>query len=247
MYRLLLQLLNNSQLNDGTLEQLANKGNGNYFYLDSIREARKVMETDIAANMEVVTKDVKLQIEFNPSQVREYRLVGYENRALENRDFSNDRIDAGEIGSGHTVTALYEIVLNGSDFTPEEDLRYRYGATPSATPSQTGELSAQAKRELAFLKLRYKEPEADSSKLLEFPILSAAVQKSAQNASQDFKFAAAVSYFAHKLRNSRFSGGLSYGEIAKLAQEGRCEDRFGYRQELIELVKDAEASSNIKK
>ena len=166
--------------------------------------------------------------------------MGYENRTLQNRDFSDDRIDAGEIGSGHTVTALYEVVLAGSKFTPQDELRYRYrpAASPTASASQP---PAETLGELAFLKIRYKEPEGSSSKLLEYPIFSAAVQDAAESSSDDFRFAAAVEYFAHKLRRSRFSGSYSYQDISRLAQAARGEDPFGYRQEFIELVKDAAA------
>lgn len=225
-------------LKDGTLEQLANKGNGNYFYLDSIKEARKVMSDDLTKNMEVIAKDVKLQIEFNPQHVASYRLIGYDNRRLENHDFANDAIDAGEIGAGHTVTALYELVLAGSPAAGTDELSYRYheGVPPPAAsvkPQKHGS-------ELAFLKIRYKDPEGTTSKLLEYPLAAESIKTTADTSSADFRFAAAVSYFGHVLRQSQFRGQYSLEAIAKLATDARGEDHDGARQEFIELVKNAQ-------
>ena len=222
--------------NEAMMEQIANKGNGNYFYIDTFKEARKVFETDLFGTIEVVAKDVKLQIEFNPEHVSHYRLIGYENRKLNNQDFNNDAIDAGEIGSGHTVTALYEIVLSGSEYAKnlQSDSRYQKGS------EKKPELNPAHAAELAFLKIRYKEPSAEKSVLTEFPIAKANIGDARAN-TQDFRFAAAVSYFAHLLRNSQYAGKYTYSDIVKLAESGMDEDKDGYRHEFIDLVKSAAA------
>jgi len=187
--------------------------------------------------MEVVAKDVKLQIEFNPAQVIEYRLIGYDNRKLANENFQNDEVDAGEIGSGHTVTALYEMVLKGTPLANRLDqaLRYRSPA-PTAHPEP-----AQRASELAFLKVRYKDPEGSVSKLLEFPIATSLLQSDAQRASDDFRFAAAVSYFGALLRHSTYVGNYSLKDVMELARAAKGEDANGSRREFIELVKSAAA------
>ncbi len=223
-------------LKDGTLEQLADKGNGNYFYLDSFNEARKVLQTDLVGNMEVVAKDVKLQIEFNPEQVVEYRLMGYDNRRLENRDFNNDAIDAGEIGSGHTVTAMYELVLKNSEAAKqlEEELRYQKAAAERESKS-----SEAHNGELAFLKIRFKRPDANNSELIQYPILASDIRRDAQQTSSDFRFAAAVAYFGHLLKQSQYPGNYSMQDVIQLAQGAKGSDAKGYRQEFVELAKDA--------
>lgn len=228
-------------LKDGTMEKLADKGNGNYFYLDSFKEARKVLETDLVGNMQTVAKDVKLQIEFNPEHVLQYRLVGYDNRKLKNQDFNNDAIDAGEIGTGHTVTALYEVVLANTEAAKrlQDDLRYQKAATESKLQVADG----NHKQELGFLKIRYKQPDGDRSALLEYPVMASDVRKSVSESTQDFRFAAAVSYFATLLKHSQYAGNYSFTDILKLAESGKGNDEKGYRQEFIELVKDARALS----
>ncbi|MBN8548688.1 MAG: von Willebrand factor type A domain-containing protein [Deltaproteobacteria bacterium] len=227
-------------LKDGMMEQLADKGNGNYFYLDSFKEARKVLQTDLVGNMEVVAKDVKLQIEFNPQQVAQYRLVGYDNRRLQKQDFNNDAIDAGEIGTGHTVTALYEVVLTNTDAAKhlQDDLRYQKGSEPKKI-----EVPEDKRAELGFLKIRYKKPDEDRSNLIEYPIAAADIRKDLAQASDDFRFAAAVSYFGTLLRKSQYAGKYTFSEILSLAQGAKGADPKGYRQEFIELVKDAAALS----
>jgi Ca-activated chloride channel family protein len=221
-------------IHDDTMELLANKGNGNYFYIDSFKEARKVLETDLVGTMEVIAKDVKLQIEFNPSKVAAYRLIGYENRKLANEDFKNDKVDAGEIGSGHTVTALYELVMRNSDFEKalKSDSRYQ----PVKDAAVTNDLN-----EVGFLKVRFKVPEGDTSKEMSFPIDPAQTKKSVSDESTDFKFASAVAYFGEVLRESPFADNLSLSEIANLAESARGEDTFGYRREFVEIVKNARA------
>jgi Ca-activated chloride channel homolog len=188
--------------------------------------------------MEVVAKDVKLQIEFNPEHVSSYRLIGYENRKLNREDFNNDAIDAGEIGTSHTVTALYEIVLANTPLAQKLADEYRYqNKVETKTPEANKELSP----ELAFLKIRYKEPSANQSKLLEFPIEKANIRATANDTSTDFRFAAAVSYFAHILRSSQYVGSYTLKDIQQLAENARGEDKQGYKQEFIELVKNSAA------
>ncbi len=227
-------------LKDSMMEQLADKGNGNYFYLDSFKEARKVLETDLAGNMEVVAKDVKLQIEFNPQHVYEYRLIGYDNRKLDKHDFANDQVDAGEIGAGHTVTALYEIVLSDSELARKLTLEYRY-RNKSEVKEEPRQADNGFASELAFLKVRFKKPESNTSELLQFPIETSVTKKSFKDASSDFRFAAAVADFAALLRGSQYAGSYTFKDIIELAQQARGEDPHGYRQEFIELVKDASA------
>lgn len=217
------------------LEQLADKGNGNYFYVDSFDEARRVLREKLVSSIQTVAKDVKLQIEFNPQHVATYRLIGYDNRRLRTQDFSNDRVDAGEIGAGHTVTVLYEIVLTGSPLAGrlEEELRYQ---KPKEAPQL--ETSSNHTEELAFLKIRYKEPTASRSNLLTYPILRSAMLEEKET-SDDFRFAAAVSYFGHLLRESRYAGQYSHRDIAALAKKAKGEDPNGERQEFIGLVENA--------
>jgi len=225
-------------LHDATMEQLADKGNGNYFYLDSFKEARKVLETELVGNMEVVAKDVKLQIEFNPKHVAQYRLVGYENRKLNKEDFDNDKIDAGEVGSGHTVTAIYELVLTDSELSKKLNSESRY---QKAVEEKKSVPVDQFGSELGFLKIRYKDPESSESKLLSFPISRSDVKSDAKDTSDDFRFASAVAYFAEVLRGSKYVGSYKLAEIAALAEKSLGHDNFGYRKEFVELVRDAQA------
>lgn len=228
-------------INDGMLEQLADKGNGNYFYIDSFQEAQKVLEHNLTANMEVVAKDVKLQIEFNPQHVAYYRLIGYDNRVLQKEDFNNDKIDAGEIGSGHTVTAIYEVILKDSAAATALLTASRYGQ-PTASPvgpKSDETMSPELKAELAFLKVRFKAPESDRSELFEFPLSKAEIRSNPAQASDDFRFAAAVSYFAAILRNSQFAGQYSLDQVLTLAKGARGKDEGGQRAEFIKLIDTA--------
>jgi len=216
---------------DSTLEMLADKGNGNYAYIDDLREARKVLVEELTGTLVTIAKDVKIQVEFNPAEVGAYRLIGYENRMLRKEDFNDDRKDAGEIGAGHTVTALYEIVPASArrdvDLPSVDPLRYQQG--PALTES--------ARRgELFTLKLRYKEPEGERSRLLEFP----AVDAGARRGSPDFEFAAAVAGFGMLLRGSEQAGDFTYRDVRELAAGaiGRSEGRE-YRREFAELVSRA--------
>ncbi|MES2818394.1 MAG: VWA domain-containing protein [Pseudomonadota bacterium] len=215
--------------NEQLMEQLADAGDGNYAYIDNLREARKVLVDQLSSTLATVAKDVKLQVEFNPSQVSEYRLLGYENRALKREDFSNDKVDAGEIGAGHNVTALYEIVPAGNKGWLEP-LRYQ-----TATPPQSGV------GELALLRIRYKAPEQSQSRLLEVPI---AVQQDAvaiAQASEDLRFAAAVAAFAQQLKGGRYTGSFDLAASAELARGAKGEDRFGLRAEFVQLVELAQS------
>ena len=219
------------------MEQLADVGNGNYFYLDSFTEARKIFETDLVGNIEVVAKDVKIQVEFNPHTVSHYRLIGYENRLLGREDFDNDRVDAGEIGAGHRVTALYELTLTTPPATPST-LRYR---TPFSSTPSTREISTETSNELAFLKVRFKAPLADTSELLEFPLMLSQVKSTADEASVDFRFAAAVSYLGDLLGGNKNTANITFQQVAQLASSNLGPDKNGYRREFVELVKNAEA------
>ncbi len=217
-------------LNDEMTEQLSNVGNGTYAYIDTIQEARKVLVEQAGSTLFTIAKDTKIQIEFNPAVVAEYRLIGYENRMLKTEDFNNDKIDAGDIGAGHTVTALYEVALVGGKGLRMDPLRY---STPTAA-------AAPSAKEFAFVKLRYKLPSEDSSKLIEIPLARAMLDK-AGPASPDFKFAAAVAAFGQKLRHGAYLGDFGYERIAALASEGRGNDSQGYRVEFVNLVKTAAA------
>jgi Ca-activated chloride channel family protein len=218
------------------MEKLADKGNGHYAYVDTINEARKVFVEEIGGSLVTIAKDVKIQVEFNPALVQAWRLVGYENRVLAHQDFNDDKKDAGEIGAGTTVTALYELVPVGVAF-----------AAPSVDPlryQQTSEQAAVEKSstafgdELMFVKLRYKQPESDTSKLLSTPLANAHVDW--KDASEDFRFAAAVAAFGMKLRQSALIGDLSLVEIARMATSARGRDEAGYRTEFLGLVERAQ-------
>jgi Ca-activated chloride channel family protein len=220
-----------NNLKDSTMEMLADKGNGNYSYLDSIQEARRVLIKEAGATLVTVAKDVKLQIEFNPSRVAGYRLIGYENRILRKQDFNNDRKDAGEMGAGHTVTALYELVPAG-ERVPAGDvdpLKYQ-------RPTETVVYQPTSSNELMNIKIRYKAPDGDTSKLLEFPVRDAAPRM-----SPNLGFAAAVAEFGLLLRRSDFKGGSTWEQAASLARQHRGEDEDGYRAEFIRLVELAGA------
>ncbi|HET6882779.1 MAG TPA: von Willebrand factor type A domain-containing protein [Pirellulales bacterium] len=221
-------------LKDGTLEKLADKGNGNYAYVDTLGEARRVLVEQLSGTLVTIAKDVKLQIEFNPAQAAEYRLIGYENRALPPQDFSDDRKDAGEIGAGHTVTALYEIVPAAqAAATGVEPLKYQ--RSEQLTPAANS-------HEVATIKLRYKSPEADESRLIERVVTDHRPQQ--PTASADFSFAAAVAEFGLLLRESPYRGAASYKAVLELAEQGLPNDSNGYRSEFIGLVRQAQEISD---
>ena len=218
--------------NDQMMEQLADTGNGNYAYIDNLNEANKVLVQQMSSTLFTIAKDVKVQIEFNPAVVSEYRLVGYENRKLRREDFNNDKIDAGEIGAGHSVTALYEITLAGIA-TRIEPLRY--GAIPNKEASHSSEL--------AFLRLRYKAPNGNKSKLIERPLNRNDILPRIERASTNFRFAASVAGFAELLRGGKQTGDFKYKDVLNLAMNSRGQDKFGYRGEFVKLVNLAESLS----
>ncbi len=220
-------------LKDSTLEKLADKGNGNYAYIDTFAEAKKVLVDQMAGTLVTIAKDVKIQIEFNPAQVASYRLIGYENRILAARDFNDDKKDAGEIGAGHTVTALYEIVPTSASTAGVDALKY-----------QTVENAPKPRRnsdELLTLKLRYKKPDGDTSKLIETPVKDS--QKSFDEASDDLRFAASVAGFGMMLRNSPHQGDWTYDAVLNTATRSMGRDASGYRAEFVDLVRKAKTLS----
>ncbi|MGO4912969.1 YfbK domain-containing protein [Leeuwenhoekiella sp. W20_SRS_FM14] len=215
---------------DSKLETLADKGNGNYAYIDTMQEARKVLGTEFGGTLYTIAKDVKIQVEFNPALVKGYRLIGYENRLLNDEDFNDDTKDAGEIGSGHTVTALYEILPVGKDspfLKAVDDLKYT-----NTTTSSTGKSN-----ELVTVKIRYKEPNSDVSKLIQKVVKSDS--KNISNASEDFNFIASLALFGMQLRDSPFKGDAPKSMTLSLAERGRGKDKEGFRAEFIRLVKAA--------
>jgi len=215
-------------LQDAKMEQLANKGNGNYAYIDSLLEAKKVLVNQMGGTLFTIAKDVKIQVEFNPAKVQAYRLIGYENRLLQDRDFNDDKKDAGELGAGHSVTALYEIIPVGveSDVKlPEVDpLKYQQNSAVPAAKSD----------ELMQVKLRYKQPSDTTSQLISQSVIDRPVQL--ENASANFRFSAAVAAFGMVLRDSEYKGTASLDEVLRLANQAKGEDREGYRAEFIRLV-----------
>jgi Ca-activated chloride channel family protein len=215
-------------LDDATMQALAQNGNGNASYISDFREAQKVLVEEVGGTLDMIAKDVKIQVEFNPAMVSEYRLIGYETRALNREDFNNDKVDAGDIGAGHTVTALYEITPAGSELVDP----LRYGTTPEA---------AGAPGELAFLRMRYKLPDGDVSQLIEQPVTPDVVYADIGQVSDDARFAAAVAAFGQKLRGSNYGGDMSWDAIADLARSGRGGDESGYRSDFVQLVQTAKA------
>jgi Ca-activated chloride channel family protein len=213
--------------NEALMEQIADVGNGNYAYIDSLKEARKVLVTELSSTLHTIAKDVKVQIEFNPAVVAEYRLIGYENRVLRREDFRNDKVDAGDIGAGHTVTALYEIALAGGKGERLGPLRY--GENAAAEEAEPG-------GEFAFLKLRYKLPDEDTSRLIEVPLASTMLKDAPDRPSEAFRFAAAVAAFGQLLRGGTYTEGFAYADVEALAREARGADANGYRSEFLSLV-----------
>jgi len=214
---------------DNRLETLADKGNGNYAYIDNFEEARRTFVTEFGGTLFTIAKDVKLQVEFNPKFVQSYRLVGYENRLLNDEDFNDDKKDAGDMGSGHTVTALYELVPVGAREGSVDPLKYQ-NPVPVTYKSSSNELLT--------VKMRYKEPDGDKSKLLEKVLLPGA--KSIDNAPEDFRLAASVAQFGMLLRSSPYKGASTYDSALKLANGARGKDPEGYRAEYIQLLKKAQ-------
>jgi Ca-activated chloride channel family protein len=229
-------------LNDAMMVAISDHGNGNYHYIDNRTEARRVLVEEMTGTLVTIAKDVKIQVEFNPAQVAGYRLIGYEKRALRTEDFNDDKKDAGEIGAGHTVTALYEIVPAGkkTEISPVDDLKYQKRQillTDGRSADSQPQAPADASRELLTLKMRYKAPDGDTSKKLEWPITDDG--KSFAAASGDLKFAASVASFGLLLRNSQYKGNLTYAATLELAKSGIGEDPHGYRKEFLDMVRKA--------
>lgn len=210
---------------DSKMQKLADKGNGNHAYIDNLSEAKKVLVEEFGGTVFAIAKDVKLQLEFNPAKVQGYRLIGYENRLLEDKDFDDDTKDAGELGSGHSVTALYEIIPVGvkSDFLAAKDLKYQ---------ETTVKTNATASNDWVTIQLRYKHPEGKNSKLLERVVKGDPSAKPSEN----FKWSAAVAQFGMLLRDSEFKGSASYEEVIKYARAATGKDKHSYRKEMISLM-----------
>jgi len=210
---------------DSKMEQIANKGNGNYYYIDTQKEARKVLVNELGSTLFTIAKDVKIQIEFNPAQIRSYKLIGYENRLLAKEDFNDDTKDAGELGAGHTVTALYEII----PVDPEKETR------------KVDELAYQVKKiipsaDLMTVKLRYKEPNGVTSNLIKQTVNKNDIAPSPRG---DLQFVSAVAEFGLILRNSKHRANASYENALRNAREAIGKDVYGYRAELIDLIEKA--------
>jgi Ca-activated chloride channel family protein len=227
--------------NDQLMEQLADAGNGNYTYVDGLSEGRRALVQMRAATLQTIAKDVKIQVEFNPAAVAEYRLIGYENRALKREDFNNDQVDAGEIGAGHSVTALYEVALRGSGGERVDPLRF-----PGMWERPMAAIAGTARShepELAFLRLRYKAPDGDTSKLIERSITRADMTRDLASASESLRFAAAVSGFGQLLRGGRYTEHYGYADVLKLARAARGADAQGWKGEFVQLVELAQSLS----
>ena len=216
--------------NDELMQTLAQNGNGNAAYIDTINEARKALVDGASAMLFPIATDVKIQVEFNPQSVSEYRLIGYETRLLNREDFNNDKVDAGDIGAGHTVTAIYEVTPRDSKAALNDPLRY--GTEPPKNTAATDEL--------AFLKIRYKLPGEDASKLITTPVGAAT-----GTAPADALFATAVAAFGQILRGGQYTGTYSYDDVVKLAQSAKGADEFGYRAEFINLVRLAKTAQSM--
>ncbi len=224
-------------LKDRTMETLASKGNGNYAYIDSLSEARKVLVEQMSGTLITIAKDVKIQVEFNPAQVASYRLIGYENRLLAKEDFNDDTKDAGEIGAGHSVTALYELVPVGVTPAPGPIDPLKYQSTPTPAAAAAPIIAEPASNELLTVKLRYKAPDGDSSQLLEVPVTDEKIPLA--RASAEFKFTTAAAAYGLMLRQSSYRGALTWEQIRSLALEGKGADPHGYRAEFLQLLDKA--------
>jgi Ca-activated chloride channel family protein len=221
--------MNNFQ--DGTLKQLASKGNGNYGFIDTIEEARKILVEQLSGTLVTIAKDVKIQVEFNPALVGAYRLIGYENRVMADEEFNNDNVDAGDIGAGHTVTAFYELIRPGAevDALPKRD-PLKYTPPPVSLPANTDELLTT--------KIRYKLPHENESSLIEFPVAASSV-KAAGEETPDFRFAASVASFGMLLRDSPYKGTATFTSVITMAQNAIGQDKYNYRANFVEMVEKA--------
>lgn len=219
-------------LNDALMQRLAQSGNGNAAYIDSLLEARKALGEELGSTMFPIANDVKMQVEFNPAQVAAYRLIGYETRMLERQDFKNDKVDAGDMGAGHTVTAIYEITPAASAGKLVDPLRYGQDKKPAARAKSD---------ELCFVRVRYKLPGESRSRLVEQPVRAGSVHRTLASAPLDQRFAVAVAAFGQRLRGEPQLTDYSYADIADLANGARGEDTEGYRAEFVKLVRMTEA------
>lgn len=220
--------------NEHLMEQMADAGDGNYSYIDNEKEAKKVLRQQLTSTLATVAKDVKIQVEFNPNTVSQYRLIGYENRLLKKEDFNNDNVDAGDIGAGHSVTAIYEIIPTGKTGWLEPS---RYQAKPKA--------ATQHGNEYAYVKIRYKKPKYTNSTLLTVPVRTQA-NKTLALASQDMRFATAVASYGQLLRGGKHTGNFTWTDTIQLAKKAKGKDPFGLREEFIELAETAQSLSSNK-
>jgi Ca-activated chloride channel family protein len=215
------------------MQTLAQHGNGTAAYVDNLNEARKVLVEEASSTLFPIARDVKIQIEWNPARVSEYRLVGYETRTLRREDFNNDKVDAGDVGSGHRVTAIYEITPADAKKKLVDDLRY---AKPAKTPE------ASDGGELGFLKLRYKLPKEDTSRLMTQPITDAQATEKLASASDDVRFSIAVAAFGQLMKGAPYLGKFDYADVVELAEAAKGDDRFGYRAEFVNLARLAKSA-----
>ena len=218
---------------DSKLETLADKGNGNHAYIDTMQEAKRVLGTEFGGTLYTIAKDVKIQVEFNPKKVQAYRLIGYENRMLADEDFKDDKKDAGELGSNHSVTALYEIIPVG--------VKSKYLKNLDALKYTSTKDNNNFDDELLTVKFRYKKPTKKTS--IEMVHVVKDTETEFDNASDDFKFATSVALFGMKLRNSKFARKMNYDAIAKIASQSKGNDKNGYRSEFIRLVEMADIAN----
>jgi len=221
--------------NDEMMQTLAQNGNGNAAYIDTLNEARKVLVDEVSSTLFTIAQDVKIQVEFNPDTVSEYRLIGYETRMLKREDFNNDKVDAGDIGSGHTVTAIYEITPKASKAKLNDDLRYGTQVTAAATGAD----------EYGFVKIRYKLPGEKDSKLITEPVKVSTASATVDAAPQEARFSAAVAAFGQLLRGGQYTKSYSYDDVIALAQGAKGADSFGYRAEFINLVRLAKTAQGL--
>jgi Ca-activated chloride channel family protein len=224
---------------DSKMEQLADNGNGNYAYIDNLLEAKKVLVKEMGGTLFTIAKDVKIQVEFNPAKVKSYRLIGYVNRLLNKEDFNDDKKDAGELGAGHTVTALYEISLYDSQESNNnvDALRYQ-----TASTNESAKECFNYCNEILTVKVRYKKPESDNSQLITMPVIE--ILTEFDESSDNFRFSSAVAAFGMLLRDSEFKGDLSYEKIQQIARLSKGKDLQGYRGEFVRLIELAEVVSN---
>jgi len=222
--------------NDHLMEQAADAGDGNHAYIDTLQEAQKVLVAQRASTLLTIARDVKIQVEFNPGLVSEYRLIGYENRALRREDFSNDQVDAGDIGAGHSVTALYEIALKGGGGERNEPLRYGRSVAGATGKDGGQRMESVASDELAFVRLRYKRPDQDRSRLIEQPVRLADARADFAGASASTRLAAAVAAFGQQLKGGKYLEGYGYEQIAALARGASSADAGSNLGDFLQLV-----------